>query len=82
MKPEPDYVGILESNLHAALKPGGRQVKTARLLADILKDVYAEMDEEDVAIANAALHKLAQRQDIQVFGNLDKWRNSELARAV
>ena len=66
----------LEELLYQILVPGGRQIKTALLIARACKT--EEISEGDVL--DAALDLLWQRQDIEVFGSIHKWRHSEIRR--
>jgi len=62
--------------LYANLVPDSHQIKVAMLIV-IALDI-SDFPADD--IVNSALDKLVLRNDIQSFGQIHKWRNSEIKR--
>ncbi|MCT4558357.1 MAG: hypothetical protein N4A61_09900 [Pelagimonas sp.] len=66
----------LELAMYDALIAGGLQIKVALLIAR----TFGTEDPVAEARIKAALERLAQRHDIEVFGNINRWRHSEIRR--
>ena len=62
--------------LYEALTPDARPRKVARLVSEL---VGLEVDQSEVLI-NDALNRLAQLPDIETYGDIRKWRHSEIMR--
>jgi hypothetical protein len=69
-------VGKIEDQLYKTLAPAARQIKVAMLLARAFPDLDLPGDE----IINNALDILAERHDIETFGDFHQWRRSEIRR--
>ena len=66
----------IEDRLHATLVPDAAQIKVAMLIGRAFKDLDIPPDEA----VNAALRNLAQRPDVETFGDIYRWRHSEIKR--
>jgi len=66
----------IERMLYANLVPDSHQIKVAMLLVRALG--ISDFPADD--IVNSALDKLVLRSDIQSFGQIHNWRNSEIKR--
>ncbi|WP_421983092.1 hypothetical protein [Roseibium sp.] len=71
-----DDIIQLEAVLYERLEPGRRQMKVAMLLAMTFGGKTLPSSD----IVNAALERLAQRTDIETFGDIRTWRRSEIRR--
>ena len=71
-----DKINDLEMAMYETLVPGRPQIKVAMLIVRAFgtDDLPAE-DSID-----AALERLAERQDIEAFGMIKRWRHSEIKR--
>jgi len=74
---DPTIEEILQQ-LYEALPPGARPRKVARLVSDL---VGLDFDKSEDLI-NHALEGLARRPDIETYGDVRRWRYSEIMRKV
>ena len=58
------------------LVPGKPQIKIAMLIARVFRTDELPSDDR----IDAALERLAARQDIEAFGVIKRWRHSEIKR--
>jgi hypothetical protein len=66
----------LEERLYETLIPNEPQIKVAMLLARATNTT----DEFSDTVMQAALDALANRHDIRIEGQIDRWRHSEIFR--
>lgn len=69
-------INHIEDRLYETLRPDAPQIKVAMLLAKTFKDLDFPADE----IINTALDRLAARKDIETYGDIYRWRRSEIKR--
>ena len=71
-----DSINDLEMAMYETLVPGKPQIKVAMLIVRAFgtDDLPAEDG------IDAALERLAERQDIETFGMIKRWRHSEIRR--
>ncbi|MEO1176208.1 MAG: hypothetical protein AAFV87_03470 [Pseudomonadota bacterium] len=71
-----DNINDLEMVMYETLVPGRPEIKVAMLIVRAFgtDDLPAEDSIE------AALERLAERQDIETFGMIKRWRHSEVRR--
>ncbi len=71
-----DNINDLEMAMYETLVPGRPEIKVAMLIVRAFgtDDLPAEDSIE------AALERLAERQDIETFGMIKRWRHSEVKR--
>lgn len=62
--------------LYEALPPGARPRKVARLVSDL---VDVDIDQSEPLISDA-LFRLAQLPNIETYGDISRWRHSEIMR--
>ena len=71
-----DNINDLEMAMYETLVPGRLQIKVAMLIVRAFgTDDFPAEDS-----INAALERLAERQDIETFGMIKRWRHSEIRR--
>ncbi|WP_152912478.1 hypothetical protein [Candidatus Rhodobacter oscarellae] len=69
-------IAQVEDRLYATLVPGARQIKVSMLLVKAFPHLDFPADE----IVNSALATLAERHDVEIFGDVNEWRHSEILR--
>lgn len=71
-----DKINDLEMAMYETLVPGRPEIKVAMLIVR----AFGTDDLPAVDSIEAALERLAERQDIETFGMIKRWRHSEVRR--